>query len=110
MVLMFTDLVGSVELKMRLGNTAYVRLIARHDKILKQIVRSLPGASILKDTGELEEAQGIVERWNPVDEMSGPAFRCEQARRAALTRSLQCRRSRRRGHLRHWSPRRRSRQ
>ena len=52
MVLMFTDLVGSVELKMRLGNTAYIRLIARHDRILKDIVRSLPGASILKDTGD----------------------------------------------------------
>ncbi|MHC4576884.1 MAG: protein kinase domain-containing protein [Planctomycetota bacterium] len=52
MVLMFTDLVGSVDLKTRLGNAVYVRLIARHDRLFRKIVKSTPGAAILKDTGD----------------------------------------------------------
>lgn len=52
MVLMFTDVKGSVDIKMRLGNAAYLRLIARHDGLLREIVDSIHHADILKDTGD----------------------------------------------------------
>ena len=52
MVLMFTDIVGSVDLKTRFGNLVYQRLISRHDEMFGNIVRSIPGGEILKDTGE----------------------------------------------------------
>ena len=52
MVLMFTDVVGSTELKTRLGTNVFARLISRHDQLFKQIVAAMPGAAILKDTGD----------------------------------------------------------
>ncbi|MGQ0628908.1 MAG: protein kinase domain-containing protein, partial [Phycisphaerales bacterium] len=52
MVLMFTDAVGSVELKSRLGNESYSTLIGRHDELFKSIIADIPGASIYKDIGD----------------------------------------------------------
>src|SRR5438270_10545659 len=51
-VLMFTDVVGSVELKGKLGTPVYARLLARHDKLLKTIIVSTPKSQIRQDTGD----------------------------------------------------------
>lgn len=52
MVLMFTDVAGSVELKTRHGTAAYRELIARHDTLFRRIVSERPNARILNDTGD----------------------------------------------------------
>ena len=52
MVLLFTDVVGSVDLKTRLGAEQYAKLMARHDRLFKSIVRSTPNAQVLKDLGD----------------------------------------------------------
>lgn len=52
MVLMFTDIAGSVALKSELGLPAYSRLLARHDALFRSIVAAIPRASILQDTGD----------------------------------------------------------
>jgi serine/threonine-protein kinase len=52
MVLLFSDIVGSTDLKNRLGTVEYAELLSRHDQIFRQIIESTPGAHILKDTGD----------------------------------------------------------
>jgi len=52
MVLMFTDVAGSVELKARFGTQVYATLIERHDTLFREIIASLPGAETLKDMGD----------------------------------------------------------
>ncbi len=52
MVLLFTDLVGSVALKSQLGAVEYARIIGRHDDLFKDIVKATPGARIANDTGD----------------------------------------------------------
>ncbi len=52
MVLFFSDIVSSVQAKSTLGTPAYAALLARHDQLFKQIVSSIPDASILKDMGD----------------------------------------------------------
>jgi serine/threonine-protein kinase len=52
MVLLFSDIVGSTDLKRRIGTVEYADLLARHDQIFRQIVNSTAGAVILKDTGD----------------------------------------------------------
>jgi class 3 adenylate cyclase len=52
MVLLFTDVVGSVEMKSRLGPEQYARLLGRHDKLFKSIIRSTRNAKLLKDLGD----------------------------------------------------------
>jgi WD40 repeat protein/class 3 adenylate cyclase len=51
-VLMFTDVVGSVELKNRIGVPAYARLLARHDELFRQLLAEEPSAEVLADTGD----------------------------------------------------------
>jgi len=51
-VLVFTDVAGSVDLKRKVGDTAYGRLIARHDAIFRSLLAATPGAEILNDTGD----------------------------------------------------------
>ena len=51
-VIMFTDLVGSVNLKQRLRAIAYGALIERHDALFMDILRSTPGAELRQDTGD----------------------------------------------------------
>ncbi len=51
-VLLFTDLVGSTELKAKLGAAAFVRLLGRHDALFKQYLAESPGAEVLQDTGD----------------------------------------------------------
>ncbi|HUG75729.1 MAG TPA: adenylate/guanylate cyclase domain-containing protein, partial [Acidimicrobiia bacterium] len=50
--LMFTDIVGSVDLQQRLGTEAYLRFVARHDEILTQCLAQAPDARILNETGD----------------------------------------------------------
>lgn len=52
MVLMFTDIVGSVDMKHRIGTTRYADVLAKHDAIFKQLIGSSPGAAVLTDTGD----------------------------------------------------------
>jgi class 3 adenylate cyclase/serine/threonine protein kinase len=52
MVLMFTDVVGSVELKQRHGDAAVAKMISRHDEIFRYTVAAFPFAEILKDVGD----------------------------------------------------------
>lgn len=52
MVLCFTDIVGSTDLKNRLGTVEYTAELGRHDRIFQQIIAASPGARILKDTGD----------------------------------------------------------
>src|SRR3954467_15890283 len=52
MVLMFTDVVGSVDLKNRIGTAAYAEVLARHDAIFRKLILAAPGSDILTDTGD----------------------------------------------------------
>ncbi len=52
MVLMFTDIVGSVELKGRLGAAVYTDMIARHDRLFRECMSKRAGARIVQDTGD----------------------------------------------------------
>lgn len=52
MVLMFTDMVGSTDLKSRIGIAAYAPLAARAEQLFHRTVATIPGADILKDTGD----------------------------------------------------------
>jgi class 3 adenylate cyclase/serine/threonine protein kinase len=52
MVLMFTDIEGSVALKTRVGGAAYTSMLARHDELFKKIIASCQGARIFQDTGD----------------------------------------------------------
>jgi serine/threonine-protein kinase len=52
MVLMFTDVEGSVALKNRIGTEAYAAALARHDAVFRRIVSETHGAQILSDTGD----------------------------------------------------------
>ena len=52
MVLMFTDVQGSVDLKNRIGTAGYAEALAKHDGIFRRLVATSPGAEILSDTGD----------------------------------------------------------
>ncbi len=52
MVLVFTDIVRSVDLKQKLGDAAAASLINRHDNIFKQLIKTFIGARTIKDTGD----------------------------------------------------------
>ncbi|MEE9128842.1 MAG: protein kinase [Phycisphaerales bacterium] len=74
MVLMFTDLVGSVDLKMRVGASVYANLISRHDALFRKITSSTPGGEILKDTGD-----GFLVRFATAADAVGAALRFQYA-------------------------------
>ena len=50
--LMFTDIVGSVDLQQRLGTDAYTRFVARHDTIFKSCLAECDDSAILNETGD----------------------------------------------------------
>ncbi|HEX4953668.1 MAG TPA: tetratricopeptide repeat protein [Thermoanaerobaculia bacterium] len=77
MVLLFTDVVGSVDKKSRLGVAAYSRLISRHDALFRQSLAPCPDAEINKDTGD-----GFLAHFERVDSAVGAALRFVQALRA----------------------------
>lgn len=49
---MFTDLVGSVDLKNRLGVHEYGKLLSRHDTLFLEILNNTEGARLQQDTGD----------------------------------------------------------
>lgn len=52
MVLMFTDIVGSVDLRRRLGDAAAAKIISKHDEMFRRTVSAFSFAEILKDLGD----------------------------------------------------------
>ncbi|HRC85330.1 MAG TPA: protein kinase, partial [Thermoanaerobaculia bacterium] len=79
LVLMFTDLVGSVELKNRLGVATYARLIQRHDELFREVVGGFADAGINKDTGD-----GFLAHFERVDSAVAAALLFQQALRREL--------------------------
>ena len=73
-VLMFTDIVGSVDLKTRLGDTEAVQLIQQHDRLFKSVIEESPGATILKDTGD-----GFLANFDATSEAVLAALRFQHA-------------------------------
>jgi class 3 adenylate cyclase len=51
-VLLFTDIVGSTELKSRLGAGGYSALLTRHDVLFKQALSGIDRAEVINDTGD----------------------------------------------------------
>ena len=51
-VLLFTDIVGSTAMKSVLGNSAYIRLLTRHNEIFEAALAEFPPSSIIKHTGD----------------------------------------------------------
>lgn len=76
MVLMFTDVVGSVRLKSVLGAAAYADLIARHDALFRAIIDATPEASLHKDTGD-----GFLATFATASHAVGAALRFQHALR-----------------------------
>ncbi|MEC9372540.1 MAG: tetratricopeptide repeat protein, partial [Planctomycetota bacterium] len=74
MILLFADIVGSVDLKHRLGDAKVAELIRRHDAIVMETCRAVQGAEILKDTGD-----GFLARFSSVAEAIHFALRFQYA-------------------------------
>jgi class 3 adenylate cyclase len=51
-VLLFTDVVGSTDLKARLSSAVYARMLARHNALFEGALAAFPGARIVKHTGD----------------------------------------------------------
>jgi class 3 adenylate cyclase len=52
MVLLCTDIVGSLDLKSRLGESAAASIIRKHDRLFRRVIDTKEGAEILKDRGD----------------------------------------------------------
>jgi serine/threonine protein kinase/class 3 adenylate cyclase len=51
-VLLFTDIVGSTDLKARLGTAVYAPLLDAHNRLFETGVAAIPGAEVIKHTGD----------------------------------------------------------
>lgn len=51
-VLLFSDIVGSVQLKSRLGDAQAAAIISRHDHLFREVFEQVDDGEILKDTGD----------------------------------------------------------
>jgi len=76
MVLMFTDIVGSVDLKGRLGAAAYTDMISRHDRLFRQCVDQCAGARVIQDTGD-----GFLSRFETASDAVMTALRFQDGLR-----------------------------
>ncbi len=74
MVLLFTDLVESVDLKTRFGAAAYAKIISRHDALFEKVIGSIRGSEILKDTGD-----GFLARFETVSDGVSACLSFQQA-------------------------------
>ena len=74
MVLLFTDIVRSVDLKTRLGDAVGTQLIARHDELFREVMAAATDAEILKDTGD-----GFLARFTATREAVMVALRFQHA-------------------------------
>jgi len=70
--LMFTDIVGSVELQRQLGTEAYTRYVRRHDAIFKECLESVSDAGILNETGD-----GFLVRFSDPSDAVSTALRLQ---------------------------------
>jgi class 3 adenylate cyclase len=74
MVLMFTDIVGSTDLKRKLGDSEVAKMIRRHDELFRYTVGAFPFAEILKDVGD-----GFLARFNAASDAVHAALHFQQA-------------------------------
>src|SRR5690349_257551 len=74
MVLMFTDIVGSTDLKRKLGDAEVAKIIRRHDEIFRYTVGAFPFAEILKDVGD-----GFLARFNSASDAVHAALHFQSA-------------------------------
>src|SRR5688500_4090111 len=51
-VLVFSDIVRSTAPKSRIGNTAYARMLGRHDDLFKELIAPVGNSQIIADTGD----------------------------------------------------------
>src|SRR5688500_20129455 len=51
-VLLFTDVVGSTDVKSKIGTAAYTRLLSRHNELFESLCKRFAGGEILKHTGD----------------------------------------------------------
>ncbi len=74
MVLLFTDIAGSVALKNELGTVAYGQLLNRHDALFRELIKTTSGGEIIKDTGD-----GFLARFNTASDAVNTALRFQYA-------------------------------
>lgn len=74
MVLMFTDIVGSVDIKQKLGDTAAAQLVQKHDELFRYTVSVFPFAEVLKDLGD-----GFLARFNGASDAVHAALHFQNA-------------------------------
>lgn len=74
MVLLFSDIVGSVDLRKRRGDAEAGLLISRHDQLFRQTLTAVSGAEVLKDTGD-----GFLARFTKVSDAVSFALRFQYA-------------------------------
>lgn len=60
-VLLFSDIVGSVQLKSRLGDAQAAAIISRYDRLFRDVFEQVDDGEILKDTGD-----GFLAQFNTV--------------------------------------------
>jgi eukaryotic-like serine/threonine-protein kinase len=51
-VMVFTDIIGSTDLKSKLGTASYATLLVRHNELFESSANQFPGAEIIKHTGD----------------------------------------------------------
>jgi serine/threonine-protein kinase len=51
-VLLFSDIVGSTDLKSDLGTPAYAKLLEQHNRLFESALRQVAGAEVVKHTGD----------------------------------------------------------
>jgi serine/threonine-protein kinase len=71
---MFTDIVGSTDLKRKLGDSEVAKMIRRHDELFPYTVGAFPFAEILKDVGD-----GFLARFNAASDAVHAALHFQQA-------------------------------
>ncbi len=72
-VLLFTDIVGSVDLQKRLGTEAYTRAVGRHDALINEaFARSKETPTILKETGD-----GVLAKFATASDAVSAALRIQ---------------------------------
>lgn len=86
LVVLFTDVVGSTDLKSKLGAVAYGALAARHDQIFHALIAAVPGAELLKDLGD-----GFMATFETASQAVLVALRFQHALREAARGELRLR-------------------
>ena len=73
---MFTDIVGSVDLRRRIGDAAAAQIIRRHDDLFRRTVGAFAYAEILKDLGD-----GFLARFSSASDAVHAALHFQQTLR-----------------------------